>query len=287
MALTPKSNKTIVNGVSIAWSEIGSGTPLILIHGFWDSHRVWSKAASLLADDFRVIMIDLPGNGLSDRPDAPYTLEWYARMIASWMDAIGVEKAHFCGHSYGGGVAQWMLLEHKDRIERMALVAPGGLGNEVFMWLKYMTFPMLGRKITPLVMRYLIPVIMKFAPRYFGKRDPEELKISMALSRIPGTDLAFQRAVGSVINIFGQYMKTEDCADDVDAIPPIAIFWGEDDPILPVKQGRSMADHSTGVSLTTYPDCGHFPHLDVVDTFADDLRTFLFDSHRSRGRLFA
>ncbi|MBF0102758.1 MAG: alpha/beta fold hydrolase [Desulfobacterales bacterium] len=287
MDMIGKSNKTIVHGTSIAWSEMGSGDPLILIHGFKDTHRVWARIAPLLADDFRVIMIDLPGNGLSDRPDASYTLEWYAQMIVAWMDAIGITQAHVCGHSYGGGIAQWLLIEYKNRINRLALVAPGGLGREVFIWLKLATFPIFGRMLTPLVLRYIIPILMYISPQYFGKRELEEIRHCVMSSRIPGTDQAFHKAVGGVINIFGQYMQTRDRANEVDVLPPIAVFWGENDPILPVKHGYSILEHSTGISLTTYPKCGHFPHLDFASTFAHDLKEFLIDPYRPCGHIYS
>jgi Predicted hydrolases or acyltransferases (alpha/beta hydrolase superfamily) len=102
MEISENIHTTKVNDTFIAWSEMGSGPSLIFIHGFHDTHRVWNKVAPLLADDFRVIMLDLPGSGLSDRPDAPYTLSWYSRMIINWMDECSIEHAHFCGHSFGG-----------------------------------------------------------------------------------------------------------------------------------------------------------------------------------------
>lgn len=275
-----KPHKTIVNGISIAWSEIGSGPPLVLIHGFQDTHRVWAKVAPLLADDFRVLMIDLPGSGLSDRPDAPYTLTWYARMIVAWMDAIDLKHAHICGHSFGGGIAQWMLLEDSKRIDRLALLAPGGLGREVGIWLKYVTFPVLGSRLTPLVVRRIIPLLMRFAPGIFGNRSLDEIKRYVKMMSVPGTHLAFQRSVEGVINLSGQYMQTKQRAREIDRFPPIALFWGEDDPILPIKHGHSMLAQSTGLTLTTYPKCGHFPQLDMALTFAHDLKAFLCDPVR-------
>lgn len=280
-------HKTDVNGVSIAWSEMGSGPPLVLIHGFQDTHRVWTKVAPLLADDFRVIMIDLPGSGLSDRPDAPYTLTWYAKMIIAWMDAAGIEKAHICGHSFGGGIAQWLLLEGRNRIDRLALLAPGGLGKEVGVWLKYATFPVLGSRLTPFVVRRLIPVLMRFAPAIFGKRDPDEIKRFVKMMDVPGTHRAFQQSVAGVINLSGQYMQTKQRASELDELPPIALFWGENDPILPAKHGRSMMAQSTGITLTTYPKCGHFPQLDIASTFAHDLKKFLHDPHRPFAHIYA
>src|SRR5258708_26259998 len=110
---------------TLAWPELGAGPPLVLLHGLGDSHRTWRRVASRLAERFRVLLPDLPGHGLSDRPDAPYTLDWYAETMLAWLDAIGVPTTSVVGHSYGGGVAQWMVLAQRDRIERLALVAPG------------------------------------------------------------------------------------------------------------------------------------------------------------------
>ena len=71
---------TPANGTTIAWSEAGDVTarPLILLHGLGDSHRTWRRVAPILAERYRVLMPDLPGHGLSGRPDATYTLDWYA-----------------------------------------------------------------------------------------------------------------------------------------------------------------------------------------------------------------
>ncbi|MGM0453197.1 MAG: alpha/beta fold hydrolase [Thermodesulfobacteriota bacterium] len=284
MEMIGKFHKTDIDGVSIAWSEMGSGPPLVLIHGFQDTHRVWAEVAQLLADDFRVMMIDLPGSGLSDRPDAPYTLAWYARMVIEWMDAVDLTHAHICGHSFGGGIAQWMLLEGKNRIDRLALLAPGGLGREVGMWLKYVTFPVLGPLLTPLVVRRIIPILMRFSPGIFGNRAPDEIKHAVEMMDIPGTHRAFQQSVAGVINLYGQYMQTKQRACEIQDLPPIALFWGENDPILPMKQGRSMMAHSTGITLTTYPECGHFPQLDISSTFAGDLKKYLLDPHRPAAR---
>jgi len=60
----------------------------VLLHGLADSHRSWRGVVRVLAKRFHVFLVDLPGHGLSARPEAPYTLRWYADTIAEWMDAI-------------------------------------------------------------------------------------------------------------------------------------------------------------------------------------------------------
>jgi pimeloyl-ACP methyl ester carboxylesterase len=274
-----------VGGTSIAWSDVGAGDPLVLVHGFQESHRTWRRVAPRLAESFRVLMPDLPGHGLSGRPDAPYSLSWYALTISSWMGAIGVPSAHVCGHSFGGGIAQWMLLDHRERVNRLALVAPGGLGREVGMGLRFATLPGLGRALTPFVIRHCLPFVVRHASATFGFPEPEEVERAAAMNRIPGTDRAFQRSVEGVINLSGQHVRTMDRIREVNSLPPIALFWGEDDPIIPVDHGRDAFEGATGVSLTTYPDAGHFPHLDVPFELARDLGAFLCDPQRRPARL--
>jgi len=285
MEMIGQAHVSDADGTAIAWGEMGAGDPLVLLHGFQQSHRTWRRAAPPLAESFHVLMPDLPGHGLSGRPDAPYTLTWYALKISAWMDAIGVQRAHVCGHSFGGGIAQWMLLDHRRRVDRLGLVAPGGLGREVGMGLRFATFPLLGRALTPFVIRYCLPFVVRHAPATFGYVEPEEVDQAAAMNRIPGTDRAFQRSVEGVINLFGQHVRTMDRVREVASPPPIALFWGEHDSIIPVDHGHHAFKGSTGVTLTTYPESGHFPHLDVPFDFARDLRAFLRDPHRPPARM--
>ena len=285
MQVIGRANETTVEGSSIAWGEMGSGCPLILLHGFQDSHRTWRRVAPLLAGHFRVLMPDLPGYGWSGRPDAPYTLSWYARVISSWMEAIGVPRAHVCGHSFGGGVAQWMVLEQRARIDRLALVSPGGLGREVWLGLRFSAFPLLGRRLTPLVMRFAMPALLRALPKTFGHMEPEEIELLVKMSSIPGTDRAFRRSLEGVINFFGQHVQTIQRAHEVASLPAIALFWGTKDAIIPVRHGRATIEHSTGITLTTYEGCGHYPHLDASPLFAHDLIEFLCDPDRPAARI--
>lgn len=284
MDMIGKGHETKVHDTTITWGEMGNGDPLVLLHGILDSHRAWRRVAPLLARRFRVLMPDLPGHGYSGRPDAPYTLTWYADVIAAWMLEVGVERAHVCGHSYGGGVAQWMVLEHRERIDRLALVSAGGLGRGVAPGMRFATFPFLGPLLTPTVMHAALPVLVKLTPALFGYMEPEEQERYLAMRRIPGSDMAFKRTVGGVINFFGQYMQTIQRAGEVDIMPPVAIFWGARDPVIPVRHGRDAVAHSEGITLTVYEGCGHSSHLDAPERFSRDLTEFLLDPKRLAAR---
>jgi pimeloyl-ACP methyl ester carboxylesterase len=225
-------------------------------------------------------MPDLPGHGWSGRPDVSYTLDWHARMVAGWMDAIGVAQAHVCGHSFGGGIAQWMLLENRSRIDRLALVATGGLGREVSLAMRLAAFPLLGPALTPPFMWLGVRLGPRLFPEKFGRIEPEEAQLLVRMHRIRGTAQAFRRSLAGVINLSGQYVQTLERAHEIRSPPAIALFWGAEDPVIPVRHGTRLLERFMGITLTAYPGCGHLPQLDVHSTFARDLGDFLSDPIR-------
>ncbi len=291
MEMIGKPRVTTVDDTTIAWGELGSGPPLVLLHGLGDSHRTWRRAAPRLAERYRVLMPDLPGHGLSGRPDAPYTLDWYARILAGWIATLELGRVHLAGHSFGGGVAQWMLLDEAAAegrsvdVDRLALVAAGGLGREVGFGLRLAAFPVLGPLLAPPLMRVGTQLLMRVASSQFADPESEEIDRLAWMNTAPRSGLAFQRTVSGCIDLFGQYRQTWEHIDAVTTLPPLALYWGERDRILPVSHGRSARERVEGASLTTYANCGHFPHLEATARFVDDLTAFLGDVERPRARL--
>ncbi|HEU4533117.1 MAG TPA: alpha/beta fold hydrolase, partial [Polyangiaceae bacterium] len=130
----PRRASGQVEGVPLHWLEFGERggeTPVVLLHGLNDSHATWRRIAPALARDRLVLALDLPGHGFSGRPDASYELAWYARIVGRWFESSGLERVDVVGHSFGGGVAQMLLLDHRPRLRRLVLAAPGGLGKDI------------------------------------------------------------------------------------------------------------------------------------------------------------
>lgn len=287
MTMVGKAHETQVLDTTIAWGELGRGAPLVLLHGLLDTHRTWRRLAPLLAPRFRVLMPDLGGHGESGRPNSPYTLAWHSQMLAAWMDAIGVRRAHIAGHSYGAGIAQWMLLEQREHIDRLGLISAGGLGREVAFGMRLAAFPVLGSRITPYAIRFVVPLALRVMADTYGHMEPEEVEHIVRCSRIPGSTRAFQRSLEGVIDIFGQYMRTSQRAHEVGEMPPTALFWGTDDPIIPFRHALNTVANAEGVTLVRYEGCGHYPQLDRAEELARDLTEFLLDPERPAARLWA
>ena len=262
-------------GTEIHWLEQGEGAPVVLLHGLNDSHRTWERVAGALsAQGRRVLMPDLAGHGLSGRPDESYALEWHARVMAAWLDTIDGGPVDLVGHSFGGGVAQWLLLHRRARVRRLALVAAGGLGREVYFGLRLAS-------ASPLIERFGQPFLAqgtRMGMRAVGGQgvflDEEIAWLSWA-NAMPGTARAFSRTVRDVIGWRGQTRHFLDRAHEIGELPPTALYWGESDVIIPFAHARVMQGLLENASLTTFPRCGHFPHRECPRAFALALGAFL------------
>ncbi len=264
---------TTVEGVAIHWAETGEGRPLVLLHGLSDSHRTWITVAPLLAKlRRRVIMLDLAGHGLSERPDESYTLEWHSRIVTSFVSALHLQNFDLVGHSYGGGVALCMLLNQKPRVRRLALVAAGGFGREVGLALRLASLPHVVERFGQPFMAIGTRLALNAAGgRYFG----EEMAHLAAVNSIPGTARAFARTVRDVIDWRGQHRHVHHRADEVRQYPPVALLWGDRDNVIPFSHAKRAAALFRGTTITRFAGCGHFPHRQCPENFVKALATFL------------
>jgi haloacetate dehalogenase len=122
-----------VGATTIAFRCHGMGPPLLLLHGFPETHVMWHRVAPKLAERFTVVCADLRGSGASgtpvSRPDhAPYARTALAADMAASMERLGFERFSVVGHDRGGRVAYRLALDHAERVDRLAVldVVPTG-----------------------------------------------------------------------------------------------------------------------------------------------------------------
>lgn len=260
--------------VELHWAEFGapSGRPVVLLHGISDSHRAWLKMAPHLAAGRRVLMPDLAGHGYSSRPDASYSLDWHARVIGRWLELEDLRDVDLVGHSYGGGVAQWMLLAHRSRIRRLGLVASGGLGREVGLPLRLSTLPGIVERLGQPFMRSGTILALRMLAAHGGLADVLQRG---RMNAIAGSARALARTMRDVVSLGGQVRHFLDRAHEIAELPPIGLFWGEADPVIPVAHARALAKRLSGVPLVTFPGVGHFPQVERPVEMAHALGEFL------------
>ena len=115
------------SGAQIVGRRGGSGPPLLLLHGYPQTHAMWHKVAPALAAHFSVVALDLRGYGDSSKPEsapdhAPYSKRAMAADMVEVMAALGFDTFAVCGHDRGGRVAHRMALDHPDAVTRLAVL---------------------------------------------------------------------------------------------------------------------------------------------------------------------
>jgi 3-oxoadipate enol-lactonase len=124
--------KSFVNGVNLAYDDIGNGPAVMLIHGFPLRRLMWRHQARALVDSgYRVVLPDLRGFGDSEVPDGPYSMDVFAEDLAQLMDRLGIGKAVVGGMSMGGYVLFNLLARHPQRIKAACFIVTraGGDGD--------------------------------------------------------------------------------------------------------------------------------------------------------------
>ncbi len=268
----PRSFARVVEGVNLHWVEYGRAgrrPPVLLLHGLNDSHLTWEQIAPEFARDRRVLVLDLPGHGLSDRPDAGYELEWYARLVAGWMEALELPAVDIVGHSLGGGIALMLLTLCRPRIRRLVLAAPGGLGREIAFILRLAAFPgiveHLGQPFMALGTRLALG-------RWRSKLPPSRIAELNAMNARPGTARAFARTARGLMSWRGQRHSFLRRAHELDELPPIVVLWGDRDAIIPIAHGKALLRAVEGASFVELSGCGHYLHHDDPQAFLQAVR---------------
>jgi pimeloyl-ACP methyl ester carboxylesterase len=245
-----------LHGHRAIYRTVGSGPPVVLIHGMINSSRHWERVALELARTHTVIAPDLLGHGDSATPRGDYSLGAHAASIRDLLSAIGVGSASIVGHSYGGGVAMVYFWLFPQRVERLGLISSGGLGQEVSPLLRSMALPGMSKVLAAAAHPRLVDTL---AARN-GKQAQAIARALRPLSQ-PGTREAFLQTLRSVIDIRGQRVSACDRLYLLQSMPTL-IVWGERDHTIPMQHGidaHAAVPHSR---FETLPRAAHFPHLE-------------------------
>lgn len=246
-----------------AW---GTRPVLLLVHGIAGDARTWREVLPLLGRWADVLAPDLPGHGESDPSAGDCSIAAYASTLRDLMRALDLPAVTVVGHSLGGGVAMQLSYMFPKSVQRLVLVAAGGLGPEVSLFLRAATLP--GAEL-------VLPVIssppvlaggrlVERAGRLLGI-DPRpgvaEACRGIAALADPGARSAFLRTVRTSLTLAGQAVDARDRLY-LTQVMPTMLLWGARDAILPVRHGREAHRAAPDSRLEVLEGSGHFPQCD-------------------------
>ena len=250
---------------TISTLSAGEGDPVVCVHGLGATKASFLPTVAALAGSHRVIALDLPGFGESDKPiSAPYDAPYFARAVTALLDRLEIERAHLIGNSMGGRVSIEMGLREPGRVRRIALLSPAlaWLRDRRWRWLLSAPLPKLGliqpapRVITEPIVRSLVPGgndgwsaagVDEFLRSFLTPRGRVafyESARNIYLDEPHGEDGLWSRLAG---------MR-----------PPCLFVWGRHDQLVPIGF-RKYVERALPAARHLELDCGHVPQMEAPE----------------------
>lgn len=256
--------------------ECGSGPPLLLLHGLFDSLETWTRLIPYLSDQFKVYALDLPGFGLSPLPeDWEESLSGMVMAVLQFLKDKGINRISLVGSSMGGGVSLMLAGQDPGRINKVALLNPYGLPDPPFA-ARNASRPILGRVLPYLIHKH---ALQKCAKSIFSRSLYDQSLLTEALiNRLVQPFSSLQQRK----NLFRFLRKISmNQIKSIDALLPdlqqsILILWGENDRWLSERHGQYLQERLPRSTLIRLSQCGHLPQMDQPEVVAKTLIPFLF-----------
>lgn len=272
----PPDRYARVDGVRLRYLTLGAGDPVLLLHGLGGVAEEWLLLLPRLVGARRVLALDLPGFGLSDKPSAPYTPAYFARVVRGFLRQQGIGRVALVGHSLGGGVCLEIADRYPEVCERLVLLAPGGLSRHVGMGIRLLATPGLGeilirrRRRGPDAERRepsATPVdllrILR-ARRRRAKASPRWRRAVLATVRASVTPLGLRATLAARAHRRAHTIET-----------PTLFIWGDRDQVVPLHSSVWARDALPNATLNVLRGIGHHIHLACPDETARLILEFL------------
>jgi pimeloyl-ACP methyl ester carboxylesterase len=269
-----------VDGTPINYVDVGSGDeePVVLVHGLGGQWQNWLENIPRLAQERRVLALDLPGFGLTPEPsDGEISIPGYGRCVDAFCEKLGLGEVDMVGNSMGGFVVAEAAIQFPQRVSRLVLVSAAGITSADAFQAPILTF---GRVATALATNTAARH-RQTASRPLGRhlalalvaRHPRLLKADLAYEGFfKGTGKSgFDAALRACLDY-----DFRDRLGDVKV--PTLIVWGEKDSIIPVRDAdefERLIDDSRKVVMR---DTGHIPMAERPQAFNAVLVDFLAET---------
>ncbi len=253
-----------VNGVKLNYLVRGEGPPIMLSHGLQSFGFIFTPILDHLAERFRVFALDKRGHGDSEKPPGPYRIQDFADDLLGFLDALGLEKVDFLGHSMGGRTGTLFAIEHSDRLKRLMLVSssagsPSGAYREHFeAILRVATEEGMEAVFNHNEFRRLLP------PNLLEGPLAEEYR-KCFLKNTPETYAATANALFTMPDLTGRLGEIS---------VPTWVCYGENDA-GPLAFSDIYLERIPNCTRVILPGSGHFPIWDSTEAFLAALDDFL------------
>lgn len=271
------ANTILAAGIRTNYHDVGSGFPLLLIHGSGPGVSAWANWRLVipeLAQQSRVIAPDMVGFGFSERldlsqPGQRYDMDTWVRQAIGLLDALGIEQTDLVGNSFGGALSLALTIRHPERVRRLVLMGSVGV-----------SFP-----ITP-----GLDAVWGYEPSFENMRrimdvfawnrnlvNDELAQLRYQASIQPGFQESFSAMFPAPRQRWVDAMASRE--EDIRALPHHTLLvHGRDDQVIPLSTSQTMAQWIPRSQLHVYGQCGHWTQIEHSARFIRLVRDFLAEA---------
>lgn len=255
-----------INDLSLAYSDIGSGPPVVLIHGYPFNRSLWTEQAEALRDNFRVVTPDLRGFGESDFSEGPATMNRMAEDVSALMDHLEIEQAVIGGLSMGGYVALAFARAFPARVKALVLADTRAQADTEEG--KQTRFQQAEKALSEGMAGIADAMLPKLLTPETVSRRPELTKRvrDMMLKTKPE---------GAAAALRGMAERDDQTEFIASILVPTLILVGREDTITPLADSEKLQSRIEGSRLIVIESAGHVSNLEQTDQFNDALLMFL------------
>lgn len=258
--------KVKVNGIEMYYELHGSGDPVVLIQGLGGNHTFWSPNLPELSRSHRVLLLDYRGAGETDKPDMPYSTRMFADDIAALMAELSLPRAHVVGRSMGGCIAQWLGVEHADRVRSLILAATWARADGCLKLLLANWANIVDMAGLPGLLEQILPWC--WTRGFFEPERAQELAALRDLvlaNRQPAYAFRRQSAAG----------QEHDALDELSRITaPTLVMVGEQDILTPRELSDDIVARVPNAELRLIPELGHAFYEERPEVFNEQALKF-------------
>ncbi|MFF7707718.1 acetoin dehydrogenase dihydrolipoyllysine-residue acetyltransferase subunit [Pseudomonas sp. NPDC007930] len=256
----PAPQKAEVGGRLLRYFDLGEGgTPLVLVHGFGGDLNNWLFNQPALAQQRRVIALDLPGHGESAKALQQGTLDELSGAVLALLDHLDVAKAHLAGHSMGGAVSLNLAAHAPERVASLVLIASAGLGEQINGdYLQGFTAASNRNALKPqLAQLFSDP----------GRVTRQMLEDMLKYKRLEGVGTALSTLATAMADGSRQRFALRDTVGTV----PTLVIWGENDQIIPAAHAQGL----NATKITVLPGQGHMVQMEAAEQVNGLIEAFI------------
>lgn len=270
---------------TIRYRQFGSGPPLLLVHGWGASSRIWLNTLRDMADARKSYALDLPGFGESPPLKQAPSLASMAAVLIAFADALGLEQFDLIGHSFGAGTAAYLAANYEGRVRRLVLTAFGlRPPTAVSAALGMAQGPL---NLTLGLWQPLLNLWQPWATTFLTMPPVPQLAASWLLDAEPNNAADWRENVADMTRVDPRtHLACLTSATDpaliksLEAIKVPTLFTvGRMDRVTTVSEVETAQHKLPHSHLVVLEGCGHMPMLEQPAIFNKEMRDFLLDEH--------